>query len=866
MPVLTEILKWSQGLPAWQRDALRRLASSSLSENDYRELACLAKKGDGIPITELLVASPLEATDLPSVAENGRVVALEKLYNLKNVNAIIPGQTLSFASTGVTVIYGDNGAGKSGYARVLKRACRARDVKEEVLPNVTEPKTTSGAPEAEVAITVDGRAESHKWIEGKPRPDILGGLSVFDSRCARVYLDEESDIAFQPYGLDLIQDLAQVASRVKQEIHTEANSITTDITAYANLHGPTEVGQIIISLNERTNPTDIERLSNLSETEQARFGVLDKLVKAADPVAQAQAMRSAIARIERVRSEITVGAEALSDEVIQDARKQRVAFTVATNARAIATQELVSDTALLPGTGGAEWKALYHAASAFSKVAYVHEEFPHTEANARCVLCQQVLSDGGSRLLRFKQFMQDETEATVQQVSVAVERIRTSITSVGICTGWQTDVRGDIAGRSPELPEKIDRIVQALRERQEAILKILENQEVEIDSPLDADLYTDLKALSDVMVVEAEVLEESADPEKRKLLEDEWANLGARLALAPQKAAILRSIDNLKKHSALKRCANRIDTTAISTAATSIATQAVSAELEKALNREFQKLDIEGLKVRIKARTERGQTYQKLVLNVSNPKVISQVLSEGEQRALAIASFLAELEIGGSRGGVVFDDPTSSLDHRRRLQVARRLIEEGGRRQVVVFTHDLYLLGSLQSEASRKSVSLSTRTVTAPNKDQCGLVADTLPFEGESTKQRIKRVRQIYDEAIKAQKAGDKESEQAMLERAYNYLRQTWERAVEEILLNGVIERHSPAIHTLKLRDVSIEDDDYLDIFNGMDEANPAVHDQSRGAGTRLYEASALLLAIESLETFRSKIEARKPLVRQRRV
>ena len=29
---------------------------------------------------------------------------------------------LAFESTGVTIVYGDNGAGKSGYARILKRA------------------------------------------------------------------------------------------------------------------------------------------------------------------------------------------------------------------------------------------------------------------------------------------------------------------------------------------------------------------------------------------------------------------------------------------------------------------------------------------------------------------------------------------------------------------------------------------------------------------------------------------------------------------------------------------------------------------------------------------------------------------------
>ncbi|WP_318351658.1 hypothetical protein [Klebsiella pneumoniae] len=40
-----------------------------------------------------------------------------------------------------------------------------------------------------------------------------------------------------------------------------------------------------------------------------------------------------------------------------------------------------------------------------------------------------------------------------------------------------------------------------------------------------------------------------------------------------------------------------------------------------------------------------------------------QVLSEGEQRALGMAMFLAELESLPHASTVIFDDPSASLDH-----------------------------------------------------------------------------------------------------------------------------------------------------------------------------------------------------------
>lgn len=66
---------------------------------------------------------------------------LKRMHSLKHVNALAADQSIEFASSGVTVIYGENAAGKSGYSRVLKRACHAREKKSDVLPNVF----TSGA-------------------------------------------------------------------------------------------------------------------------------------------------------------------------------------------------------------------------------------------------------------------------------------------------------------------------------------------------------------------------------------------------------------------------------------------------------------------------------------------------------------------------------------------------------------------------------------------------------------------------------------------------------------------------------------------------------------------------------------------------
>ena len=83
----------------------------------------------------------------------------------------------------------------------------------------------------------------------------------------------------------------------------------------------------------------------------------------------------------------------------------------------------------------------------------------------------------------------------------------------------------------------------------------------------------------------------------------------------------------------------------------------------------------------------------KLVLDLPVTKKLDEILSEGEQRAIALGSFLAEMHLANHLGGIVFDDPVSSLDHYRRKDVARRLVDEAKIRQVIILTHDTVFLG-----------------------------------------------------------------------------------------------------------------------------------------------------------------------------
>ena len=101
---------------------------------------------------------------------------------------------------------------------------------------------------------------------------------------------------------------------------------------------------------------------------------------------------------------------------------------------------------------------------------------------------------------------------------------------------------------------------------------------------------------------------------------------------------------------------------------------------------------------------KKGVLYHQLVLKRAPGVELPNVVSEGEQRCLAIASFFAELSTADDRSAIVFDDPVSSLDYRWREGVARRLVEEAKTRQVIVFTHDVVFLLRLKELAEEEEV------------------------------------------------------------------------------------------------------------------------------------------------------------------
>ena len=865
MTLLQEILIWSQTLPTWQSDAVARLlAKQTLTVEDQDDLFALLKNAHGIPDPKVRKPKPLTADQIPAPVKVTTHVELLAMKNMRHVNAIAENQRLPFSSAGMTVIYGDNGSGKSGYSRVLKRACRARDQMEAIHPNANLPAGKAGGAEAAFEIAVDGVAQDVQWTDGKTAPAALSSFAIFDSRCARAYLDSEDDFSYVPYGLDVFEGLAKVCKQLKTAIETEHAQSAADLTAFLPLQGDTLVGKLISGLSAKTTQAQIDALATLSPEELAQHAALDKSLKENNPKEKAVQLRLRARRVAAIATNAINKGALVEHTVVAKLRGLADSYRTAQVAAALAAKQFKEGENLLPGTGGEAWREMFEAARKFAVESHPAKAFPELGTDSPCPLCQQPLAEGAARLLRFEAFIQEEAEKTVQARRIALYAEYKPFIANVLTLNLDDVTHGEIEALDPQLANDAKAFEPALTARQEAIkAAVLSHQWDGTDQAL-VNPAARLQALADKLNAEAETLEKASDEKARAALQKQFVELDARVRLSQVKDAVVTAVARLGHQAKLKQCLSTVKTNAISLKASELAEKVVSKELAEALNREFKALGVGRLRVSLQSRSDRGKALHKLKLELPQSRSPGDILSEGEQRAVAIGSFLAEVGLSGGKGGIVFDDPVSSLDHRRRERVAKRLAVEAAQRQVIVFTHDIYFLCLLAEEAKLACVPIVTQSLTR-RADGFGVADPDLPFEGKTANKRIGALRAQHQSIAKLHKDGEEQEYRKQTVDAYFRLRMTWERAVEEVLLREVILRFRKGVETQRLAGVIVEDDDYAKVHAGMTKCSNYAHDKAVQGGVAIPEPDELLADIIALDTWRDGIEKRSKITAQKR-
>lgn len=863
--VLETILEWSQGRPLWQRDALRRIiAQGRVTQEDVPELVELCKVGHGAPAGQL-VAVPLAKEHLPATPGEGAALTLVSVADVRGANNLASGQTLDFEPKGITIIYGDNGAGKSGYARILKRACRARHA-GKIEANVYDNQAPRVAS-ADITYGVGGVVQPVERWQDSPQPHaILSAASVFDSDCAAVHIREKNEVAFRPFGLDVPDELAAACQAVKDALAAEQKLLEkarNPIFATPTWKATTAVGKALAALNATTDAKKVEALATLTAEEAARLERLrEDLSKnptkaAAEQTVKADNVKRLIEAVNGVATKTADQALLSVFTAVREALLKRDAARLAAD-KAFAGEPLA-------GVGGGVWRALWDSARRYStEVAYPGQPFPPSADDAHCMLCQQPLGDEArARMTRFEDFIMKDTERLAGEAERAALTARQAVAAGTIGTRAVKASLDELGIQNPALQKQTRRFIAAARLRRHVLLKGLGGDELKLP-PVPPSPAEDLGQLETTLRDYAAELRKSAGAEERKKLEADFAELSDRALLAGILPVVIDELQRLKTIRFLTECAGDTATNTITKMGNDIADTAITPKLRDRFQEEITKLAAEKVRVEIVRSGGKYGSPQYQVRLFANPDAkVHEVLSEGEKTCVALAAFLTELATAAHRSALVFDDPVSSLDHRWRGQVAKRLVEEAGNRQLIVFTHDLVFVNDLNDLATKagRPLRLSTLSRGAAG---AGMVSDGLPWKAQGVEDRIDKLEKAA-RAAKVLHDNNQDDEYAIeVAKLYNALRASWERALEDIAFFRVVQRHRDYINAKDLKKVSVLTEADCDAFAaGYKKCCDIVdaHDPSAGRNAAPPPPADVLLDLQALKDWAASLRARQKQV-----
>ena len=127
MSLEEQIIAWVATRPCWQRWVLKRVAKGEpLADEDYDRVV------NTVVTSSVVADADFGPADLPEAKVGDPPVKLASILRPEHVNALDSATPLTFGEAGLTIVYGDNASGKSGYARLMKRiatACRCSPIR-----------------------------------------------------------------------------------------------------------------------------------------------------------------------------------------------------------------------------------------------------------------------------------------------------------------------------------------------------------------------------------------------------------------------------------------------------------------------------------------------------------------------------------------------------------------------------------------------------------------------------------------------------------------------------------------------------------------------------------------------------------------
>lgn len=804
----SEIKKFADGLPYWGKFLAEKILSgNAISDNDI-------DTSYSYLLEHLSLKEETEKTDITinyNAANAGNYksdLILTKLENVEGVNALTENQAIEF-SPNLTIIYGANGSGKSGYVRLLKNVFYSK-APETILPNV---HIDNGHKAVNATFTFkSNNTEIPLGFSNKDNAE-FEQFAVFDGKGLFRQLAEKNEFEFRPVGLSFFAEYTNAVNRIEQKLNADiqtkqSGNTSSDLSALFD--GNSEIKTIVQNLKAETNIDDLKKYTPFSDEDKIQKEAIQKQYD--ELLLASKGKEEKIKNLEKIKSLLAQNKQAIeklnqyfTTEVIA---KVTTAITDCILKEATAKAEGIENfkTDKIQGIGTEEWKNFIVAAETFAQKQKT-ENAVYPENGDNCLLCQQPLSDEAQKLIsNYWTFIKSVAEQNAKKAQEKLDKATQNYVGLNFdlfprdntLTVWLTE----------KYPNELEALKQKLSEQKTLAQNIVsdiqnktENERAELQ--VSAEQHTTIET-----AIDEDIKWRNEDEQSKEL--EKALNSKTFLEHKEKFNTHFSKFETYVNNQVWLKKANKAD----------YAKRKIT-ETEKVLsNKYFNQRYIDTFNeecknlngnfgIEINHTGSAGKSYRQLKLKGKNPNA---VLSEGEQKVIAIADFLSEMQLSEVNRGIIFDDPVNSLDEKRKSEIAERLVKEALQKQVIIFTHDLVFVSSLIGHCKEANIANDCHWIENVGGSQPGTIwlRNTPSFEKDY--KTSGKAQGYYDEAKKSAP----EQREDKIKNGFAALRTSYETQVVFGLFKGVVQRFEERVSVDSLKSVFFTTelrDELLDSF-----------------------------------------------------
>ncbi|RPH24416.1 hemin importer ATP-binding subunit [Citrobacter youngae] len=726
---------------------------------------------------------------------------LHSIVNVEGVNALAENQIIELTKN-LTIIYGANGAGKSGYVRLLKNAFYSKD-KSVILPNVNV-DVVHKPVSATFNFCSGGDSISLKYPSDAAN-GIFTQFSVFDGDIGKKHLSVRNDFSFRPASLKLFNEFNIVIDKLSEKLKSE---ILTKATANPFgdddiFSGESKIKSFLINLSHNSKMEVLKSHLPYTDSERECRAELDSQY---DNLKIALAQKDeTLKQLRNIKKQLSIKKTNLLkvNGFFAETKLNIMTKAISDCRQKVDTSQKEGvdkfNTEKISNIGSTEWKTFIEAAQAFASNQN-NSEYPQVGDN--CLFCHQdISSDAPMNLI--KSYWEYIKSVAEQDAKTAIEELAEVIDSYEaidfnqfpeneVLTIWLND----------RYENGLSNLLGDLQRQKTLCQVIIEcvNDKKDINT---SEVQLDLSFIDDV--------ESKVDEEIQAYEEDEQTK---RLASLLESKTYLAHKEKLESRYAdieiLHENLIWVQKAKLFNKA-SFKTQSTNAEKKlsgvyfnsayiDAFNAECESLN-GNFGIEIDAKSSDAQSNRQLFLKNKDP---ASILSEGEQRVIALADFIAETNIASVNKGVVFDDPVNSLDEERKSVIAKRLVSISEEKQVVVFTHDLVFVSALINYATDTDLIHECHWIEKRNGNPGQVWLKNSPTH-EKVYRNSEPVKKFYNDANKDD--CPPEQREFLVKSGFTALRTCYEVLVINDLFKNVVQRYNERVSVDSLSSVYFDEE-----------------------------------------------------------